>query len=236
MSPEATAARMKLMLWLQLQFSGHLFFCNYSESCSSPASQSGSWPVNAAGIRPTSLLIFISDHHLCNYSQFFPHSCAGVHGDGNLLYLWAGAKPVEPPRHPSLKARNKHQEKAARELCLCFLCHTEPQSDSSMWEQNSASQETSHYWASFCAPPVPRNATSHDRCTSETAHKSQIHILLTQIWTLRSECSDTWTSADPMLSLLPPKAFKQSQFHSKTKWTGRLLLKTDCELGADGIE
>lgn len=35
------------------------------EFCSSPASQHGSWPVLAAGIRPTSFLIFISNHYLC---------------------------------------------------------------------------------------------------------------------------------------------------------------------------
>lgn len=28
------------------------------------------------------------------------------------------------------EARNKHQEKAAKELCLCFLCHTEAQPQS----------------------------------------------------------------------------------------------------------
>lgn len=38
-----------------------------------------------------------------------------------------------------------------------------------------------------------------------------------------------------MLSLLPQKAFKQFQFYSKTKLADRLLLKTDCELGADNI-
>lgn len=36
---------------------------------------------------------------------------------------------MEPPRHPSLKARNKHRKKPAKELCLCFLWLTEPRSE-----------------------------------------------------------------------------------------------------------
>lgn len=161
------------------------------ESCSSPSSQGCSWPVHATGIRPTSLLIFISDHHLCEPVITASASLPAVlecTGDGNLS-IWAGAKAMEPPRHPSLKARNKHQEKAAKELCLCFLCHTEarPEVQTPPSGNRAESARRPHVsWAPSYIPPVPRNATSHDRCTRKTARKSQIHISLTQFLTLRS--------------------------------------------------
>lgn len=155
------------------------------EFCSSSASQGGSWPVHATGIRPTSLLIFISDRHLCQPVITANSSLTAVlecTGDGNLC-IWAGDKPMEPPRHPSLKVRNKHHKKPMSQRTLPVLSLPDwamvRDPGSSTWEQNSVSQETSCYWAPSCVPPVPRNATSHDRCTSKTAHKSKIYILLT---------------------------------------------------------
>lgn len=157
-------------------------------------------------------------------------------GDGNLLYVWAGAKSVEPPRHPSLKARNKHHKKPAKELCLWFLWLTEPRSEvQAPPPGNRTVSARTHVIESFLCSTSSQKCHK-PWCISRTAHKSQIHILLTQIWTLKSSCRDTRTSADPMLSLFPPTAFKQFQFYSKTKHTDRLLLKTDCELEADGIK
>lgn len=160
------------------------------ELCCSPASQGCSWPVHATGIRPTSLLIFISDHHLCEPVITANSSLPAVlecTGDGNLC-IWAGAEAMEPPRHPSLKPEtNTRRRQPKNSACASSATLRHSLSPgSSIWEQSTVSQETSLYWAPSCVPPVPRNATSHDRCTSQTAHKSQIHILLTQIFTLRS--------------------------------------------------
>lgn len=137
---------------------------------------------------------------------------------------------MEPPGHPSLKASNKHQEKAAKELCLCFLCHTEAQPQSRLLhlgtEQSQPGDLTllSSFLCSTSSQKRHKPWSMHKQNSSQIPNPYFINTVLYSQKLMQWHMDFCWPHAEPTSSksLLTIPLFQHNQVNRQIAFKNRL--------------